>query len=105
MKTIKLMADYRCFPLWNVSPGDYANISPNSLPISSSLRQDLNAWADEYDRTLDLNSPSDAGFDSQRAADQFVATGYSLLNRLQKELGSSYKITHILKACPKSSAV
>jgi len=28
MKMIKLMPDYQCHPLWNVSPGEYGDIDP-----------------------------------------------------------------------------
>ena len=58
----------------------------------------LKRGADEYDRTLDLNNPSDAGFDSQHSADRLVATGYNLITRLQTALGPGYKITQILAA-------
>lgn len=38
MKTIKLMADYDCFPLWKSSPGEVGNIDPEDLPISYDLK-------------------------------------------------------------------
>ncbi len=100
MKNIKLMADYRCFPLWEADPGVFGDISPDSLPISKSLRDALLAWANEYDRTLDPNDPSDAGFDSQPSADQFVATGFKLLDQLQTELGPSSTVVYNFKAYP-----
>jgi hypothetical protein len=104
MRTIKLMPDYRCFPLWNVSPGDYVNISPESLPISNRLQDDLTGWANEYDLTLDLSNPADAGFDTQESADNFVQIGHNLVERLRAELGLNYKVTYIIKAYPKSTA-
>jgi hypothetical protein len=45
MKNIKLMADYQCHPLWNMSPGEYGDINPDDLPISQELKDQLNAWA------------------------------------------------------------
>jgi hypothetical protein len=47
MTTIKVMADYECWPLWN---GD--NLDPDSLPLSTYLREQLAAWAERYDETL-----------------------------------------------------
>ena len=98
------MADYQCHPLWEVDPGVYGDISPDSLPLPTSLREELNAWAQQYDSTLDINDPSNAGFESQKAADSFIATGYSLLTRLRQELGSDYQVTAFFKANPKRGA-
>jgi hypothetical protein len=105
MRKLKLMADYQCYPLWNLSPGDYENLSPESLPISTALRDALNAWADQYDLTLDLSDPSTAGFDSRESANRFVATGHALLARLREELGPGYDVSYLFKANPKPSSV
>lgn len=37
MRNIKLMADYQCHPLWNMSPDEYGDIAPCELPISSGV--------------------------------------------------------------------
>lgn len=93
MKAIKLMADYFCYPLWDLTPGQYRDISPTSLPLSDSLREALMDWACAYDAILDLDNPSEAGFKTQEDADAFKATGYALAERLQRELGSEYSVT------------
>lgn len=45
MKIIKLMADYQCHPLWDVSPENYRDISPAELLITSELKDRLRKWA------------------------------------------------------------
>lgn len=101
MKTIKLMADYQCFPLWEASPGKFGNIDPNSLPISESLRDQLIGWADAYDRTLNIENPIASGFANVDAIENFNTQGIELASSLQKELGSEFlviiKINALLK--------
>jgi hypothetical protein len=104
MRTIKLMADYQCYPLWGTTLEDLGDISPADLPISDSLRKDLLAWAGEYDATLDLDDHTNIGFESQASADRFMAAGHRLLARLREELGPDYQVTHYIYGGPKSSA-
>jgi hypothetical protein len=104
MRTIKLMADYQCHPLWEANPGVYGDISPESLPISLALREQLQAWARQYDATLDIDDPASSGFDSKQSADNFVADGYGLLAKLKQELGPEFQVTSFFKANPRRSA-
>jgi len=87
------MADYQCFPLWEASPGAVGNIDPKDLPISSSLQQELMAWAAKFDATLNMDDPASSGFKSELEADEFRMNGEALAQRLRKELGSSYAVT------------
>jgi hypothetical protein len=57
MRTIKVMADYQCFPLWEASPGEVGNIDPDDLPISHILKERLAAWARAFDATLSMDYP------------------------------------------------
>ena len=50
MKTIKLMPDYQCYPLWDMTPGEYGDLDPMTLPIPELLQSQLMDWA----RVLDL---------------------------------------------------
>jgi hypothetical protein len=90
MKTIKLMPDYGCFPLWKDSSDDIGNINPDSLPISEALKAELLNWASEYDATLDHNNPSLSGFRSKNDERNFEVKGKNLHFLLQEELGESY---------------
>lgn len=93
MRTIKLMADYQCFPLWEASPGDFGNIDPKDLPISRALQEALMAWAMKFDSTLNLDDPATSGFDSDEGAEEFRKEGEVLARRLQEELGPTYQVT------------
>ncbi|WP_169389503.1 NUDIX hydrolase [Deinococcus aquatilis] len=52
--TLRLMADYQCFPLWQHG-GD--NIDPSVLALPTELVARLEAWADALDSTLNLADP------------------------------------------------
>ncbi len=86
-RSLKLMADYECFPLWEQTETDTDNIDPEDLPISQGLRDALNAWAQRYDDTLDRADPRRSGFSNSEAKAAFNATGQALLDRLEAELG------------------
>lgn len=55
MKSIRLMADYQCLPLWNMSPGEYSDMDPDDHLISQDLKDQLNAWARVFDATLNMD--------------------------------------------------
>jgi hypothetical protein len=101
MRTIKLMADYLSYPIWEGINGD---IPPDSLPISESLTDSLLNWASDYDKTFVSYDPPSSGFESQESADKFVATGYDLLSRLKAELGPDFEIAHSIRARVKPTA-
>lgn len=90
MRTIKLMADYQCFPLWKASPGEVGNIDPGSLPISSNLKARLLQWARDFDATLKLDDPASSGFQSEAAKIEFQRVGKELGRQLQSELGADF---------------
>ena len=92
MRTLKLMADYQCYPLWEASPGEVGNIDPNSLPISTSLREQLMDWADVYDSILNWEDPARSGFASVDAEEAFNAQGIRLADQLREELGPEFAV-------------
>ena len=93
MKNIKLMADYQCHPLWNMSPGEYGDVSPDDLPISQNLKDRLTAWARAFDATLNMDYPPDSGFESEEAEAEFKREGYRLAEQLRDELGPEFIVT------------
>ncbi|RBB31702.1 hypothetical protein DPV79_40645 [Burkholderia reimsis] len=93
MRKIKVMADYQCHPLWDMSPGMYGDIDPNTLPISVELKQRLTDWAREFDETLDMVDPAKSGFKSEEAVAAFKSRGVQLADQLQKELGSDFIVS------------
>ena len=92
MRTIKLMTDYGCFPIWNYDNG--GNLNPEDLPISTSLKQDLKKWAETFDAILDWDDPASAGFKSDREEQEFEEKGLELWQRLENEIGDEYIIEY-----------
>lgn len=81
---IKLMADYDCWPLWNVS--EVGNVDPETLPLSAVTRQDLANWAQRYDSILNRDNPLESGFETAEAAAAFNEEGWRLWGCLRQEL-------------------
>lgn len=102
MRTLKLMADYQCYPLWEASRGKVGNIDLNSLPISESLRKQLLDWADVYDGTLNLDDPAISGFENVDTVEAFKAQGMRLADQLREELGPDFVILVNLNAFVKT---
>ena len=92
-RSLKLMADYECSPLWEQTKTGLHNVDPETLPISQGLRDALNAWAQRYDDTLDRDAPRRSGFSNQGAEVAFNADGQALLDRPKAELGKVYTLT------------
>lgn len=97
MRTLKLMADYNCFPLWEASLGAIGNINPKDLPISKLLQNKLISWAAEFDDTLDIDNPIQSGFKDDLTLEKFNKIGAELVLQLRRELGVEYSIFLKLK--------
>lgn len=93
MREIKLMADYQCHPLWDMSPGKYGDIDPITLPISDDLRQELTSWARVFDETLNMLDPASSGFKTAVEEAAFRTQGLRLADRLKDELGPEFLIS------------
>ncbi|CUU53656.1 hypothetical protein Ga0074812_101154 [Parafrankia irregularis] len=85
MRQVKVMADYYAFPLWT---GD-GMLSPEALPLTDGLRDELALWSAEYTRTL-----SDNGYDwpNEQVQADWNGRGYALAVRVAQELGPSYEV-------------
>jgi hypothetical protein len=105
MKTIKLMPDYQCCPLWDMTPGEYGDIDPMTLPIPELLQSQLMDWARVYDETLDMEDPVNSGFVTADAKDAFEAEGMRLADRLREELGPEFIVEVKVRAFVKAGAV
>lgn len=92
MRTLRLMADYQCFPLWEASPGVIGNVDPAELPISGALCADLHAWAADFDAVLNMDDPARSAFPDAEAEARFRSQGEALGQRLRAELGEAYAV-------------
>jgi hypothetical protein len=92
MRTIKLMTDYDCFPLWEILDDGLVNLDPRTLPISEKLICSLKNWTDKYDSTLDLSDPINSAFASIQDEESFNREGKLLYQCLKKELGDNFEV-------------
>jgi hypothetical protein len=95
MRTFKLMADYHCFPLWETHGDSTGNVDPASLPISPQLVKRLDAWAADFDSSLNLDDPINSGFPTQAAERAFHDEGQHLFQLLRDELGDGFAVTYV----------
>jgi hypothetical protein len=113
-RQIKIMADYFCSPVWHDGPyrrdatGEIiadpklavGPIELDDLPVSDDLRDDLEAWADRFDATLDMDDPArSVGFEPPDSPDAFIADGAALAARVQDELGTDWIVRYVPLAC------
>jgi hypothetical protein len=92
MNTIKIMADYHCFPIWKSIDGGVENINPDDLPISNDLKRDLHNWSEEFDSTLNADDPANSGFLDEISKVAFEKNGLKLTDRLRQELGVDFSV-------------
>ncbi|MCE9637841.1 MAG: SUKH-3 domain-containing protein [Planctomycetes bacterium] len=92
-RSIKLMPDYQCFPLW-WTDGEVGNVDPRTLPLTPALIDDLTAWAATFDRTLNQEYPPESGFATQADADAFEAESQRLVAALRERLGAQYQVAY-----------
>lgn len=92
--TIKLMADYDCWPLWWTGEHDPGNIDPSTLPLSSQTLTRLERWSDAFDATLNRADPRASGFPSPAALEAFEQEGAELWLQLRAELALDYIVLY-----------
>jgi len=94
MRKIKLMTDYDCYPLWEEFSDGVDNIAPSSLQISESLAARIDAWGDEYDKTMNREDPAASGFRNEQAIVAFEEEGEALFAELKQELSTGFAVTY-----------
>ncbi|MFB2898748.1 hypothetical protein ACE1CI_38030 [Aerosakkonemataceae cyanobacterium BLCC-F50] len=98
-KTIKLMADYGCYPLWWVDSEKVGAIAPSDLPLSQETIKQLEVWSSVYDATLNHDYPPDSGFLSEQDAEKFERQGIILWQQLSQELAPNYEVFYFSEKC------
>lgn len=93
IRTVKLMPDYQCFPLW-WGPGEaeMGDIDPRDLALSDGLVAALSAWAAEFDSFLNWDDPANSEPNTPEVEQAFRKTGTELRDRLQAELGPEIRV-------------
>ena len=88
------MADYGADPLWRrYASGETARLialNLDTLPLSTTLKQDLRAWAARFDAL------SETGYEWPNAADErkWITDGRALLEPLRRELRPEYEVSY-----------
>lgn len=100
MKRIRLSLEYACHPIWLLhTDGGVEDIGLESIPISDSLKHDIDLWDNTYQSTYDPNCPQDSGFSSESSNEllskAFDEEGRFLFHRLKKELKGLYEVTSL----------
>lgn len=94
VRQIRLMPDYRCWPLWWYGSEDVGNLDPAELGLSLALQAELQAWADVYDSWLNFDDPANSPSPSDAELEIFERTGIQLWRHLLQELGTEYKVVY-----------
>jgi len=92
-RSIKLMWDYNCSPLWHHREEDVGDIDPNTLPLSTATKDRLEAWAAFPDAKLDRNYPPDTVWTDEESA-AHEAEGRALWRLLRTELGPNFRVAY-----------
>ncbi|GLV73986.1 MULTISPECIES: hypothetical protein [Streptomyces] len=93
-RTVRLSAEYECYPVWVITEQGLDNVAPDSLPLSKQLIEDLNRWGDEYEATYNRDDPITSGFTSEAAEQRFVERGHRLARRLRDELDGTWCVSY-----------
>jgi hypothetical protein len=97
VRRIRLMADYICYPLWEMDPSDSYEIDPRSLPLRQETILRLDHWADIYDGILNMDDPASSGFKTEKDEEDWIQEGVLLWKLLQQELGTDYQVYYYLE--------
>ena len=95
MRTIRLTADYECWPLWEPGAGgDPYPTEPESLSLSVLLREQLWSWAAVYDATLNRADPASSRWSLETECQKFIRDGSALQRQLQDEFGDDFEVRY-----------
>ncbi|WP_126631241.1 hypothetical protein [Dictyobacter alpinus] len=86
-----MMADYFCPPFW---PMDTVSgpIEPEALPLQQETVHLLYAWADRYDRILNMENPIASSFETPEAELAWRRDGIHLWKKVKQELAPHYEV-------------
>lgn len=90
--TIKLMPDYRCYPLWGMDDDNIGDIDPTTLPLSPEMIARLKVYADEFDAGLNWDDPGNTPPATEAETEALEQFGLSLWEQLRQELSANYHV-------------
>lgn len=95
MITLKLMADYDCWPLWWYAGTDaIGNVDPHTLGLTDATLGRLQAWSERYNSYLDREDPGHSPDPTPAEQEAFEQEGIAIWRVLQHELRGRYQIVY-----------
>ena len=88
---IRLLADYKCWPLWHHKDKKVGDIDPREIGVSDALVGDLERWVDVYESHMDWSDPASTQWTNDEVA-LFDSDGRNLCRRLTEEISDRYQI-------------
>jgi hypothetical protein len=82
---IKVMHDWGCWALWDVSPTGAGNVDPAGLPIPKELAEAFDRWSAEWDSKLNRDDPAATDV-AEEEVESLDRTGRELAQRLADAL-------------------
>ncbi|WP_386698370.1 hypothetical protein [Lonepinella sp. MS14436] len=96
----RFFPEFFCYSIWLVNEdGTVENISANELPITSSLKKEIEDWEREYDSIYNDDYPLESDFRSIYDKISFQKKGDILFKRLQEELPKDFEIFSNFDMC------
>lgn len=95
MKSIFLMPEYGCNPLWIDENGVRKNVETDSFALSSESKERIKSWDSQFQSTLDQEYPPDSGFDNKAEEVAFNNLGEQICEMIQRELGSLTVVKYV----------
>lgn len=96
---LKLMADYRCWPLWHHGGREVGNVDPVEIGVSEALAAKLERWATTFDSHLNGCDPASTTWTKEEEK-QFDDEGRRLCRDLAAEIGERYSIVYSSRCIP-----
>jgi hypothetical protein len=94
IRTIKLMWDYQCWPLWEPGSAHYA-LEPDALPLSAGTKERLARWAAIPDAKHELfgHVPAEEVW-TEAEIEALESEGRELWRILRSELGQGFRVLY-----------
>jgi len=94
-KQIKLMAEYRAFPLWWNDDGKVKrNIQPHELALSLEMVSLLQKWQQIYESQMNWANPKESRFFTPPEVEAFEEEGVKLWLLLRQQLSPMYEVVY-----------
>lgn len=85
---VKIMPEYECSPLWDVTTGPAKNLPVEDLALSRELADVITDWNRRFQETYCPDDPVASGFSNDADIRAFEEEGQVIRAQLELELGN-----------------